>query len=424
MKKLLFIIVFGFTALFAAGDATIEIVKTMDKLPVIQLQDTSSSGVSALLRNNIFKLLVADLKITTYYSVNEAYGVAGWNDSNRVGYGVDTKTDLVLRYRLTEEIDDSVTVNTRLINTRSGSIISERSFKISKASHYPILPHSIIMSVVKDTKQDPVDWMNRYIIFSKNTAPGESEIVISDYTLTFQQTVVKGGLNIFPKWADKDQNSFYYTSNSGKEPIVYKVSLMNGQREEIMRGKGILVVSDVSSDGNRLLLTMSPDEQADIFMYDLRSKSLTRITNYRGVDVSGSFVDDDTKVVFVSDRLGYPNIFSKKLKEDRVEQMVYLGKNNSSASAYKHYIVYSGRDKASEFGQQVFNLYLISTKTDYIRQLTATGKNLFPRFSHDGGSVLFIKDYANESALGIVRLGVNKSFYFPIHVGKIQSLDW
>ncbi|MDR1007860.1 MAG: Tol-Pal system protein TolB [Campylobacteraceae bacterium] len=424
MKKIIFAVIFSLTSLFAVNDATIEVIKTMDKLPIIQLQDASNSGVSSLLRNNIFKLLVADLKITTYYSINESYGVSGWDDSNRVGYGIDTKTDLVLRYKITEELDDSVTVNTKLINTRSGSIISDRSFKISKASHYPFLAHSIIMSVVKDTKQEPVDWMNRYIVFSKNTAPGESEIVISDYTLTFQQTIVKGGLNIFPKWADKEQNSFYYTSNSGKRPTVYKVSIMSGQREEIISGDGILIVSDISNDSNKLLLTMAPDEQADIFMYDLNSKALTRITNYRGVDVSGNFVDDDTRVVFVSDRLGYPNIFSKALKEDRVEQMVYHGKNNSSASTYKHYIVYSGRDKASEFGQQVFNLYLISTKTDFIRQLTATSKNLFPRFSHDGGSVLFIKDYANESALGIVRLSVNKSFHFPIHVGKIQSLDW
>ncbi|MDR1975979.1 MAG: Tol-Pal system protein TolB [Campylobacteraceae bacterium] len=424
MKKVIFAVIFGFMSLFAAGDATIEIVKTMDKLPVIQLQDASNSGVSSLLRNNIFKLLIADLKITTYYDINEVYGVSGWNDSNRVGYGIDTKTDLILRYRVTEEIDDSIRVTTKLINTRSGSVISEGDFRISKASHYPFLSHSIITSVVKDTKQEPVDWMNKYIIFAKNTAPGESEIVISDYTLTFQQTIVRGGLNIFPKWADKEQNSFYYTSNSGKDPIIYKVSIMSGQREEVIRGKGMLVVSDVSSDESKLLLTMAPDEQADIFMYDLRSKALSRITNYSGIDVSGSFVDDDTRIVFVSDRLGYPNIFSKKLKEDRVEQMVYRGKNNSSASTYKHYIVYSGRDKASEFGGQVFNLYLISTKTDYIRQLTATGKNLFPRFSQDGGSVLFIKDYANESALGIVRLSVNKSFHFPIHVGKIQSLDW
>ncbi|MDR2099534.1 MAG: hypothetical protein LBP40_01740, partial [Campylobacteraceae bacterium] len=201
MKKTILAVIFGFATLFAAGDATIEIVKTMDKLPVIQIQDASGSGVSSMLRNKIFSRLIADLKITTYYDINEAYGVALWDDSYRVGYGIDTKTDLVLRYKLTEGFDDSITANTKLINTRSGSVISERVFKISKSSHYPMLPHSIVMSVVKDTKQDPVDWMNRYIIFAKNTAPGESEIVIADFTLTFQQTIVKGGFNIFPKWA-------------------------------------------------------------------------------------------------------------------------------------------------------------------------------------------------------------------------------
>jgi TolB protein len=199
---------------------------------------------------------------------------------------------------------------------------------------------------------------------------------------------------------------------------------MSGQREEIMSGEGMLTVSDVSSDGNKLLLTMAPTDQPDIYLYDLTTKRLTRVTNYRGVDVSGSFVDNEKRVVFVSDRLGYPNIFAKRINEDGVEQMVYVGRNNSSASAYKNYIVYSGRDKASEFGEQTFNLYLISTQTDRIRQLTSTGKNIFPRFSQDGGSVLFIKEYAKESALGIIRLDANKSFHFPINIGKIQSLDW
>jgi TolB protein len=424
MIKKIFLVLICAINLFAVSDATVEIVKRPDKLPVVQVQDASDSGVSSKLRNNLFKLLIADLKITTYYDVNEVYGISGFDDSSRVGYGIDIKTDLVLRYKITEQMDDSIIATTKLINTRNGNLISQRSFKISKANHYPLMSHSIIINVVKDTKQEPVDWMDKYIIFAKSTAPNQSEIVIADYTLTFQQVIVQGGLNIFPKWADKNQNSFYYTSINNKRPVVYKVSLMSGKREEVISGEGMLVVSDVSSDGRKLLLTMSPNDQPDIYLYDLETKQLTKITNYRGVDVSGSFVDDDSRVVFVSDRLGYPNIFSVKIGSDLVEQMVYVGRNNNSYSAYKHYIVYSGRDKASEFGESTFNLYLISTQTDYIRQLTATGKNMFPRFSNDGGSVMFIKEYAKESALGIIRLSANKSFHFPIYVGKIQSLDW
>jgi TolB protein len=424
VKKILLFVLVCATYLFAVPDATVEIVKRPDKLPVIQVQDASDSGVSSNLRNNLFKLLIADLKITTYYDVNEVYGISGFDDSGRAGYGIDAKSDLVLRYQITEQMDDSIVAATKLFNAKSGALLSQRSFKISKASHYPFMSHSVVINVVNDTKQESVEWMDKYIIFARSIGPNQSEIVIADYTLTFQQTVVKGGLNIFPKWADKGQNSFYYTSINNKKPVIYKVSLMSGQRDEIISGSGMLVVSDVSSDGAKLLLTMSPNDQPDIYLYDLATKKLTKITNYRGVDVSGNFVDNDSRVVFVSDRLGYPNIFSTKIGSDLVEQMVYVGRNNNSASAYKHYIVYSGRDKASEFGESTFNLYLISTQTDYIRQLTATGKNMFPRFSQDGGSVMFIKEYARENALGIIRLGANKSFHFPINVGKIQSLDW
>ena len=66
----------------------------------------------------------------------------------------------------------------------------------------------------------------------------------------------------------------------------------------------------------------------------------------------------------------------------------------------------------------------ISTKTDYIRQLTATGENLYPRFAKDPDTIMFIKQYQNQSALGIVRLNANKTYHFPLKTGKLQSIDW
>lgn len=169
---------------------------------------------------------------------------------------------------------------------------------------------------------------------------------------------------------------------------------------------------------------MAPKDQADIFVYDLRTKHLERVTKYSGIDVNGNFIDNDTKVVFVSDRLGYPNIFSQKIGSNQVEQMVYHGRNNNSCSALDNYIVYSSRESGSEFGSKTFNLYLISTKTDYIRQLSATGKNLYPRFADDKETILFIKYFKNQSALGVIRLNANKTYHFPLKVGKIQSIDW
>jgi TolB protein len=270
-----------------------------------------------------------------------------------------------------------------------------------------------------------IDWMEQFVIFAKYINKKESEIIISDYTLSFQSTVVRGGLNVFPKWADSLQNSFYYTSYNGYKPTLYRVYLNTGKREKVISSDGMVVCSDVSKDGTKLLLTMAPNDQTDIYIYDLQQRELQKITEYRGIDVNGNFVDNDQKIVFVSDRLGYPNIFAKDLSGyGGIEQMVYHGRDNSSISTIDNYIVYSSRDKVSEFGSKTFNLYLISTKTDYIRQLSATGKNLYPRFAKDRDTILFIKQFRGQSSLGVIRLNANKSFIFPLKVGKLQSIDW
>lgn len=238
--------------------------------------------------------------------------------------------------------------------------------------------------------------------------------------MTYQKVVVRGGLNIFPKWASKNQDAFYYTYYVNKNtPAIFKYSLANGSKSKIFTGKGMTIASDVSEDGSKLLITNAPKDQADIFIYNLHTGNLQQVTNYSGIDVNGNFVDNDSRVVFVSDRLGYPNIFAQSVNGGNVEQMVFQGKNNNSISTHGNYVVYSSRDDGGSF-----NIYLISTSTNLVRQLTGDGKNMFPRFSSDGGSVLFIK-YGNfGSSVGVIRINENKSFQFPLKIGKIQSVDW
>jgi TolB protein len=168
---------------------------------------------------------------------------------------------------------------------------------------------------------------------------------------------------------------------------------------------------------------MAPNGQPDIYLFDVRSGKTERLTRYSGIDVSGQFMGNNS-IVFISNRMGYPNVFSKKIGSKAVEQMVYYGKSNVACSAHKEYIVYKSRETSNAFSTNTFNLHLISTKTDFIRRLTATGVNEFPRFSKDGSAILFIKNYKNQSSIGVVRLEYNKNYLFPLRSGKIQSLDW
>jgi TolB protein len=123
-------------------------------------------------------------------------------------------------------------------------------------------------------------------------------------------------------------------------------------------------------------------------------------------------------IAFVSNRLGNPNIFSKKMNSSAITQLVYEGKNNSTFTTHRNLLVYKSRDGSG------FDLHMISLNNNGIKRLTSSGDNDYPRFSYDGDAILHIKQDRTQSLVGIIRLGVNKSFTFPLHIGRIQSLDW
>lgn len=419
MKKLflLFMICIG----LIAADSRVDIVNKGLVLPKIIVQDATQNFGNRALQDKFFKLIVGDLKVGSAFEVLDKYYTSDFNDSAILTS--EQNADLIYRYALTQ-LGNKLSLKVKVLNAKNNQIRFSGEY-IQSVDKFPFLAHKSIVELARNLNLSPIEWMDKSIIFSQYTTPGKSNIVVADYTLTYQKIIISGGLNIFPKWANDDQSAFYYTSYVNLTPTLFKFDLHTKQKSKITQSSGMIVASDVSRDGTKLLLTMAPNDQSDIYLYDIFTKNLKRITTFSGIDVNGNFVDNDTKVVFVSDRMGYPNIFSTSLDGNGlVEQMVFHGKNNNSISTFDNYVVYSSRESANEYEQKTFNLYLISTKSDYIRQLTAGGVNTYPRFSSDGGSIVFIKNINGSSLVGIIRVHENRSFQFPLKIGKLQSIDW
>lgn len=418
MKKifLLFSICVG---LFSA-DATIDVINKGLVLPKIIVQDATKGFANKAMQDKFFKIVIEDLKVGSAFEVSDKYYTSGFDDSAIIN--ADERADLIYRYSLTQ-LGNKLNLKFKIINVKTKQIRYNNEYTQS-ADKFVFLAHKSMVDMARNLNLSPVDWMDKSIIFSQYTSPGKSNIVVADYTLTYQKVIVRGGLNIFPKWANEDQSAFYYTSYINSIPTLYKFNLNNMHKTKITQSNGMIAASDVSKDGNKILLTMAPNDQSDIYLYDTVNKKFTRVTTFSGIDVNGNFIDNDSRVVFVSDRLGYPNIFATSVDGGAVEQMVFHGKNNNSISTFKNYIVYSSRESVNEYAQKTFNLYLISTKSDYIRQLTAGGINTYPRFSSDGGSIIFIKNLDGNSAVGIIRVNENRIFQFPLKIGKLQSIDW
>jgi len=422
MNKILVVLVFSFNMLFAV-DATMEIIKKSHSLPMINVSVSSDSG-DLKLAKEIKKIIGQDLRVSGHFNVSNFNKSIPYSSLPSAPLMKQNDIDLFLNIQIQQSAFEGIILYISLFDVNSNKIVFNKQFTTSKQSRFPFLAHRSAIEINKYLNAPSIDWMDKFVIFSRSIGAKKSEIVIADYTLNFQKVIVKDGLNVFPKWADKSQESFYYTTYNKTVPTLMKANLYTGKKRQILKSDGMIIASDVSSDGKKLLLTMSPDGQSDIYLYDLETRIKTKITKYKGIDVSGNFVENDSKVVFVSDRLKHPNIFAKKIGQRGVERLVYHGRNNSSATSYKDYIVYTSREGTNEFSRGSFNLYLISTKSDFIRRLTTTGRNQFPKFSSDGESILFIKTYKGKSSLGIIRINYNKSFLFPLKSGKLQSIDW
>lgn len=404
--------------LFGA-DATIDIVKSGQKTPKIEIGYISSG--ESLLAKKIYKILLGDLNVSGHFEPTD--GAIYAKDSIDFSAYQAKKIDLVAIVQVIKE--NKILKATILVyDSNSSALKINKTYQLSDSTLYPFVAHKMAIDINAYIKAPTIAWMNRYVIYSQYTGSGRANIVLSDYTLTYNRTIVTGGLNIFPKWADSTQQEFYFTKYLVR-PTIIKYNIHSGRSEQIIDSDGMAAVSDVSRDGQNLLITLAPKHQPDIYLYNVASKEISQLTKYSGIDVSGYFIDNERSMVFVSDRSGYANIYSKKLDIDApVEQVVYHGRNNNSITAYRDYVAYSSRESDNEFGANTFNIYLISTKTDYIRRLTAIGNNQMPRFSKDGGSVMFLKHTSGQTALGVIRLDYNKSYLFPLNKANIQSFDW
>jgi len=407
-----------FSALLLWGsDATIEVKKSVDSLPSIAVEDASNDYQDGLSKR-FFRVLVSDLNVLSIFNVDRDYATADFEKESVAE--LHKEIDYVVRYRLVED-NGVMVVNVKLLN--NDKVMHTIDYRINNPRQYVFLVHTIAAEINDFMGADPVDWMKEKVVIARTTSPRVSEILITDYTLSYQFSIKKNGLNIFPKWADKSKKYLYYTSLTNGVPELHKYGIYDKSDVLILKSDGMLVCSDVSEDGKKLLLSMAPKGQPDVYEYDVQNRKLQQLTKYSGIDVNAQYLADG-KIAFISNRFGYPNVFAKKIGSDAVEQMVYVGKSNSACSAHNNYIVYKARESSNAFSKNTFNLHLISTKTDFIRRLTVTGINEYPLFSRDGGTVLFVKKYKNQSSVGVIRLNQNKNYLFPLTGGDIQSIDW
>jgi TolB protein len=400
--------------LFGVVDAEFTMSKSIgskEKITIIDCSNITNNNK----RDMVFKIFKSDFSLSGSFIPDSTYH-AGDFDSKVVAPEFKNKPYL-FKYLLIDK-SNGVELKVLLQKSTNGEILFSKNYALSSSNQYPFLIHRSISDINKAMGKDNLSWMNKFVILSKVSSSGESQIILSDYTMTYNKTIISGGLNIFPKWANANQDKFYYTDMNGDRPSLYLVDMNSGKKTFIIKSDGMLVCSDVNKNGQKILLTMAPYGQPDIYELTVATNETKKITDYSGIDVSARYGANDNEIIFVSNRSGKANIYKKSFIGPSVALATNFGTYNNTFDYYNNKMVFSSR-----VSQNAFNIYLLNASSSKPVPLTSSGDNQYPKFLFNSNIVSYVKQQGNHSKIGYINTNNFQGELFDFN-GKIQSLDW
>lgn len=148
----------------------------------------------------------------------------------------------------------------------------------------------------------------RIVLVGNRTGKKELYLCDSDggnlRQLTGEKNIVVG-----PNWGP-DGNSIVYTSYIRGFPDVYRIDLSRNRREMLAAYGGLNTGASISPDGKDLALILSKDGNPELYLKNLRSGRLTRLTaTLRATEASPSWSPNGRQIVYVSDSSGTPQLY-------------------------------------------------------------------------------------------------------------------
>ena len=189
MNRILVVMILSFNILFGI-DATMEIIKKTHSLPTISVSVSSNTGDNVLSKK-IEKIIQQDLSVSGHFNVSDFDNNIVYNSNPDANFLKKNGVDLFLNLQVQQSAFEGVILYISLFDVNSNKAVFNKSFSTSKQDRYPFLAHRSAISINKYLNAPSIDWMDKFVIFSRSTGAKKSEIVIADYTLTFQKVIVK-----------------------------------------------------------------------------------------------------------------------------------------------------------------------------------------------------------------------------------------
>ena len=112
-----------------------------------------------------------------------------------------------------------------------------------------------------------------------------------------------------PRFSLSDPNEITYVALGKDYSRIYLFNLSTGRRESLGEFDGQVLAPRFSNDGSKMAFSIIRAGNTDVYVMDLASRQVRRLTNDPAIDTSPSFSPDNNQIVFTSDRSGSARLY-------------------------------------------------------------------------------------------------------------------
>lgn len=246
------------------------------------------------------------------------------------------------------------------------------------------------------------------------------ELVIADSDGYNEQLIAESKEPIMsPAWSPDGRRLAYVSFETGNSAIYIR-DIYSEHLEKVTAFDGINSAPKWSPDGKKLALTLSKDGNPEVYVLDLNTRKLQRLTQHWAIDTEPCWMPDGQSLIFTSDRGGKPQIYQVAFDGLPPQRLTYEGRYNAGASVTsdgKKMVMVHQNDSA-------FHIAIQDLTTGEMRILTDTRLDESPSLAPNDSMILYATLEYGRKILATVSFDGRFSMRLPDQSGAIRAPAW
>ncbi len=344
----------------------------------------------------------------------DAVHVADWHNAGN---------DYVLVGRQSEGAGSTLAVDCDLVNARSGEHVASQHF-LAGAGGARGLAHQVSDFVYEKILGVPGAFATRiaYVAVHGQGAARHFQLVVADADGEAPHVMMESSQPIMsPAWSP-DQQWLAYVSFENRVAAVFVQRVRTGERHMVSARAGVNGAPAFSPDGTRLALTLSGRSgNLDIWLLNLGTQQLTRLTDDPAVDTEPAWAADGHTLYFTSDRAGGPQIYKLDVNQPaHVERVTFGSPYNARPrlSPDGHKLAFVTRDGRN------YRIAVQDLASGTVTVLSHGSLDESPSFAPNGASIIFASREGEVGALQTVSVDGQVTQRLRSDQGEVREPVW